>query len=90
MSTSKQQYHIYQVYVYTQGINSWFGICCAQRNRRRKERNTPAVRVGGEKIAIYARICAPENQVTNCVSTPPVPRKGVYQDVLGCLGAETS
>ena len=33
---------------------------------------------------------APENQVTDCVETPPEPRKDVYQDALGCLGAETS
>ena len=32
----------------------------------------------------------PENQVeSKCVQTPPEPRKGVYQDALGCLGEET-
>ena len=47
--------------------------------------------VGPEaKIMRYVREYAPENQLTNCVETPPEPRKGVYKDALGCLGEKTS
>ena len=50
-----------------------------------------ARRVGPEaKKMRYVREYAPENQLTNCVETPPEPRKGVYKDALGCLGEETS
>ena len=44
----------------------------------------------GEKIVTCMREYMPENQVTTCVYTPPEPRRGVYQDALGCLGEETS
>ena len=37
----------------------------------------------------YTREHTPENQVTNCVLTPPEPQKGVYQVALGCLEAGT-
>ena len=39
---------------------------------------------GGEKMR-YVREYMPENQGTKCVETPSEPRKGVYQDALGCL-----